>query len=131
MAIAAGLCFAGFFLAIAEARAVGGTQWWPIAAARLSGSVLVAVAILVTRRRPIAPRRVVPLLVIAALGDLGGTAFFSLAIASGPLSLGAVLSSLYPVTTVILAWLFLHERLGASQLVGVGLALAGVVLISV
>jgi drug/metabolite transporter (DMT)-like permease len=72
----------------------------------------------------------VPLLALAGVGDLGGNAFFVLANAQGPLSIAAVLSSLYPVTTVILAAVLLGERLTRLQLSGVVLALAGVVLIS-
>jgi drug/metabolite transporter (DMT)-like permease len=41
-----------------------------------------------------------------------------------------VLASLYPVTTVALAWLYLRERIDPAQAVGVAAALGGVVLIS-
>jgi drug/metabolite transporter (DMT)-like permease len=43
----------------------------------------------------------------------------------------SVLASLYPVTTVVLARVLLHERLVAVQGAGVTVALAGVALISV
>ncbi len=42
-----------------------------------------------------------------------------------------VLSSLYPVVTALLARAVLHERLGPVRLLGVGLAVAGVMLIGV
>ena len=48
----------------------------------------------------------------------------------GYLSLVAVLGSLYPVITVVLAYLVLRERLARHQLVGVLAALAGVALIA-
>ena len=41
------------------------------------------------------------------------------------LSLVAVLGSLYPASTVLLATTLTHERLARSQVVGVVLALAG------
>jgi drug/metabolite transporter (DMT)-like permease len=48
----------------------------------------------------------------------------------GLVSVVAVLGSLYPVATVGLAAMVLHERLGRLQAVGTGVALAGVVLIA-
>jgi drug/metabolite transporter (DMT)-like permease len=72
-----------------------------------------------------------PLIVAIGLGDLMGNAFFLLSNAQGALSVAVVLASLYPVTTIVLARLFLHERLRGGQLIGVAAALAGVVLIAV
>jgi drug/metabolite transporter (DMT)-like permease len=42
----------------------------------------------------------------------------------------AVLSSLYPVVTVVLAWLVLDERLGTPKRVGGAAALAGAALVA-
>ncbi|MBA2254306.1 MAG: EamA family transporter, partial [Chloroflexi bacterium] len=130
LSVMAGLGFAGFFLAMDNAELAGGDLWWPIVAARTIGSVLVLAALLFVRTIPRAPLPVVPFLLIAALGDAGGIIFFNVAIASGPLSLAAVLSSMYPVATVLLAWTVLHERLGRGHLLAVVLALVGVVLIA-
>jgi uncharacterized membrane protein len=47
---------------------------------------------------------------------------FQLASQNGQLSVVAVMGSLYPVSTVILAWVLIKERLNKIQLVGVGLA---------
>ena len=66
---------------------------------------------------------------IAGLGDLGGNLFFVLASAEGELAVVIVLTSLYPVVTAILARIFLHERLGPLRVLGVALAITGVVLI--
>jgi drug/metabolite transporter (DMT)-like permease len=72
------------------------------------------------------------LLPVAAVGlcDVGANALFALASGHGLLSLVAVLGSLYPVTTVLLAHLVLGERLTRVQLAGVGVALAGVAALS-
>jgi len=58
--------------------------------------------------------------------DLAATSLIALANAEGDLSIVSVLASMYPVTTVILAALLLHERLLLSQYVGVALALLGI-----
>ncbi|MFN8194423.1 MAG: DMT family transporter [Nocardioidaceae bacterium] len=69
---------------------------------------------------------------LAAVGIADATANLVFAVASqmGLISVTSVLSSLYPVTTVLLAWGFLHERLLRIQQVGVAAALAGVALVS-
>jgi drug/metabolite transporter (DMT)-like permease len=73
------------------------------------------------------------LLPVAAVGltDVSANALFALASTHGLLSLVAVLGSLYPVTTVLLAHLVLGERLTGVQLAGVAVALAGVAALSV
>lgn len=70
--------------------------------------------------------------VIAALGILeaASNVMFALAIAMDMLSTTAVLGSLYPVTTAVLAAIVLRERLKPIQYVGVVAAMSGVVLIA-
>lgn len=67
--------------------------------------------------------------VLLALGvlDLAATATYGLASQSGLVSLVAVLASLYPAVTVLLARRFHHERLTAVQVVGVAAVLVGAV----
>jgi drug/metabolite transporter (DMT)-like permease len=69
---------------------------------------------------------------IGAIGalEVGAAVTVLLALQRGPVSVASVLASLYPVTTLFLAALVLRERLRGLQLVGVGLALLAVVLIS-
>lgn len=70
-------------------------------------------------------------LAVVGLADAGANLAFGVASTLGLLSVTAVLGSLYPVATVLLARGVLHERLGALQQAGVAAALGGVVLISV
>jgi drug/metabolite transporter (DMT)-like permease len=72
------------------------------------------------------------LAIVAGVGllDVGANALFAFASGHGLLSIVSVLGSLYPVTTVLLAYVFLHERLTRVQRVGVALALAGVATIA-
>jgi drug/metabolite transporter (DMT)-like permease len=133
--IVAGLGFAGFFLGVARAHATGGAIWWPLFVVRLAGLALVAItAIVVLASGRIGGvqvrRRALPVAVLAGVGDFGGNLFFILASAEGQLAAAVVLSSLYPVQTALLARLLVHERLNRVRLVGVGLAVLGVVLIS-
>jgi drug/metabolite transporter (DMT)-like permease len=68
-------------------------------------------------------------LAVIGVGDVGANGLYAISSRSGLVSLVAVLSSLYPVTTVLLARFVHHERLRPVQNVGVVAALAGVVLI--
>ena len=72
---------------------------------------------------------VAALLVMAGAGDLGGNAFFVLATGAEAFSVAVVLASLYPIVTTILAAIFLHERLGRLQILGVVLATLSVPLL--
>jgi drug/metabolite transporter (DMT)-like permease len=71
----------------------------------------------------------IALLAVVGVGDAAANLTFGWASTRGLISVAAVLGSLYPVVTVLLARFFLHERLGRVQTVGVAGALAGVVLI--
>jgi drug/metabolite transporter (DMT)-like permease len=64
------------------------------------------------------------------VGDTGANALFAVASETGSDAVVAVLGSLYPVTTVLLARAFLGERLTARQAAGVALALGGAALLS-
>jgi drug/metabolite transporter (DMT)-like permease len=63
--------------------------------------------------------------------DMAGNAGFLFAQQSGPLAVAAILSSLYPVTTLLLAALVLHERLTRTHAVGIAAAVGGIVLIGI
>ena len=62
--------------------------------------------------------------------DMAGNGAFILAVQAGSLAVAAVLSSLYPVTTVILATIVLRERVTRSHAVGIALAAAAIACIA-
>jgi drug/metabolite transporter (DMT)-like permease len=70
-----------------------------------------------------------PVLSLSAVGDLGGNLFYILALGQTTLAVAVVLSSLYPMGTALLARVFLGERLTRLAMLGVALAIGGVVLI--
>jgi len=108
-----------------------GSPYWGTLMVRATSVPLFAVAWLVRgdRRRPTAAN--IWTLVLVGLFDNGANVLFALAARSGLLSLVAVLGSLYPVSTVLLARFVLGERLVRLQAVGVGAAFAGVALIAI
>ena len=129
LAFVAALGFGTFFVGVDRASATAEVPW-VIVVSRSCSLVLVLIAALVAR--PGLPRDPASLGALAVIGvlDLGANALFAIATAEGLLSVVAVLGSLYPAVTVILARFVLAERVSRAQQVGVGLTLAGVVAIS-
>ena len=132
--IVGGLGFSGFFLCIDASHGAGGAVWWPLVMVKMAGTLsagLGCVALIAMGRFPIGRigRAALLMSALAGIGDLGGNLFFVLASDVGELAVVVVIASLYPVSTALLARLFLHERLGPLRTTGVALAVASVVLI--
>ena len=126
LALFAAVGFGTFFAAMDRAEESADVAWVLLSARTADVSVLlVACAVL----RPPLPRDAGSLLPIAAIGvlDLLANLLFVLATSRGLLSVVGVLGSLYPVITVLLARIVLHERLSRAQARGVLITLMGVV----
>jgi len=102
----------------------------PLTVARLTSAAVILVALVALRRRPVIPSRLAPAVVAIGLLDMAGNAGFLLAEHTGSLAVASVLSSLYPVTTVVLAALLLRERVTRDHAFGIVLALAAIALIA-
>jgi drug/metabolite transporter (DMT)-like permease len=95
------------------------------------GSLGILVLLAVGRRATLRlPRRALVAVAAVGLADVSANALFAFASGHGLLALVSVLGSLYPVMTLFLAHVFLHERLTRPQQAGVAIALAGVVAIA-
>ncbi|MBK7274675.1 MAG: DMT family transporter [Actinomycetales bacterium] len=97
---------------------------------RLTSAIGYAALALAARSLGGVARRHVPVLAAVGAGDLAANALFGMASSMGMVSVAAVLGSLYPVMTILLARYFLNERLRRIQVIGSTLALCGVVLIA-
>lgn len=122
---------AGFgLLFVLLARAAPDSGFWPLVGTRAASLLLFAIVAAVGRRA-LVPRGAPAGLVIASgAGDMAANLLFVLASRIGLLSVVGVLLALYPAATVLLAMLVLRERLHPVQIAGLGLAAAGVVLIT-
>ncbi len=125
----AALGFGGFFVGM-DAAVDSADPFWALLVARAAAAALLVVALTALRPGLATVPAVLPALVLIGLLDVGANACFTLGTDTGLLSVVAVLASLYPVTTVVLARGVLGERLVAIQDAGVCLALAGVALIA-
>jgi drug/metabolite transporter (DMT)-like permease len=130
LAVVAGLGFGTYFV-LAEISS-NADVGWALLLSRVAASPFIVAFALVTLRRGGRRPRPLELLTLAGIGvlDLGANVLYNSATTIGELSTVAVASSLYPVTTVLLAAVLLGERVRGIQRIGVVVALCGVVLIS-
>jgi len=123
LAMLAALGF-GLFVVGLDAGADESAAWAVVAARAASVSIAIAAA-LVTRSSLRPPRRALPMLVGVGVFDTGANVLVAAATTHGAAGIVAVLGALYPVVTVILAWIVLGERLGPTKRAGGAIALVG------
>jgi drug/metabolite transporter (DMT)-like permease len=127
-AAVAALGFGGFFVLIHEASTHD--VLWAGSIQRLTGVCIMLLVVLAQRPSLAIGWARLPGLVVIGVLDTGANVLYAFASTSGLVSLAAVLASLFPVVTVILARIVLRERLSLSQGTGVVLALVGVAFIT-
>lgn len=133
--ISAGVGFGLFFILINQFKS--GSVYWPLSILRLSSITFFIIIVLITKPPISADKLQVHTLknwiviIIAGIGDSLGNIFFTIATQRGRLDIAAVISSLFPLTTIFLAWIFYQESILRHQKMGIILALGAVILFSI
>ena len=136
--VGASLGFAGIFVFLDGAPSDSGLA--TLIVMRIVGVLLMlaGLAYAFFRYRPkqfleteIFSRSLIWLVLLAGSGDVLGNVFFLVATRAGELAIAAVLTSLYPVGTILLARIVLKERIAKSQSLGIVLAIGACVLIAI
>ncbi len=128
LAVLAGLAFGCFYILISQIR--GSSVFWPLAVST-STSLVVMLGVAAANRQTLwLPPAIIGIAFLAGIFDAGGNACFVLAARTGRVDIAAVLGSLYPAFTVVLARVVLNERLTRMQTAGLFAALASLPLIA-
>lgn len=128
LAVVSALGFGFFFVAMDNAS--DADIGWAMLVNRITGVSLLLAAFAVLRPALAARRSDAPVLATVGALDIAANALFAIAATEALVSLVSVLGSLYPLTTVALAAVVLHERPHRLAQIGVAIALTGVVLIA-
>ncbi len=126
----AGLGFGSYFVLMGAAARATTSTIWPMIASRTAGTLLLLIFVLARRESLGVPRSAWKVVAANAILDVSGNVFYVLALKTGRLDVSAVLSSLYPGATVLLAWLILKERISRNQWLGIVAALIAIALMT-
>ena len=126
--LAAGLAFGVLFIGLAQAGRHAGL--WPVASEQ-TGALLITMAVAVKSRQPLRiPVRALGLPLLVGASGMAATVAYFYATHFSMLAIAAVLVSLYPGVTVLLARTLLHERFTPAQRAGLGLCVLAVAAIA-
>jgi drug/metabolite transporter (DMT)-like permease len=112
------------------AQVTPGLVFGPLAILRATEALIIVAFVVVAGAHWRLPRALIPGVLLIGVLDMAGNAFFIAARQSGELAIAATLSSLYPVTTTVLAAVILRERIGRVHAVGIVVAALAVALIA-
>jgi drug/metabolite transporter (DMT)-like permease len=128
LALVAALGF-GLFVVGLDAASDGGATW-AVVVARAASSALSLAALAVAAAPSRFPAQLLPTIVAVGVFDTTANVLVAFATTHGSAGIVAVLSALYPLTTIILARVVLSEELDRHRRVGGVLALAGAALVA-
>jgi drug/metabolite transporter (DMT)-like permease len=132
-ALCAGLGFGGFFVLLAQTGPGGGA--WPLVAQRAASvALLLGISLVAALRQggsvPVPGGRVLGLAAVAGITDFAANLAYVIATHHGLFALVAVITSLYPASTLLLARGVLGERLARQQSAALAIAAVAVALIA-
>ncbi len=128
LAIVSGLAIGALFVLLGRGHPDAGIARLAVTRAT---SILILLGFALVRRQSLVPAKGSLRAILAAGAfDMAANVLYVVSTRYGLLSIVAVLTSLYPASTVLLARVVLDERLSRSQWIGVGIAAGGVVLIA-
>jgi drug/metabolite transporter (DMT)-like permease len=133
LAMLAGVGFGLYFVGLKMASPAG--VIWPMATARMGSLSVCSLLVVGLKLRqgsdaPVRMRRAVGWALASAVMDTSGNLLFLAATRAGRLDVAAVLASLYPASTILLAALALGERPTRRQALGMATAVVAVVMIA-
>lgn len=128
LAVLVGACFGTLFVFLDRTDSESGM--WPLVIARFASVPLLLAVTAARRVRLTGHRTSLQLAIAAGVFDMGANALYLAAVRGGMMSIVAVVASLYPASTVALAFTVDKERIGRWQMLGLGVAAAALVLVS-
>lgn len=128
LAVGVGACFGLLFVALDRADAESGM--WPLVIARIASVPLLLALAGITRTKAVRDTPSLRIAVVAGVFDMGANVLYLVAVRGGMLAIVSVVASLYPASTVALAYGIDKERLTRWQAIGLGAAALALVLVS-
>jgi drug/metabolite transporter (DMT)-like permease len=129
LSLLAGLVFGSLFVMLDRTSTTSGV--WPIVAMRVASVPFMAMVVLSTRKKLSTARFYLPMVILSGVLDSIANALFLLATREGYMSVVAVIVSLYPASTLILATRIDKEKIHRPQAFGLGLAALSLIMISI
>jgi drug/metabolite transporter (DMT)-like permease len=128
LALMAGVGIGGFNILVGFLP--DGQVFGPLVVVKITAAAIICGIVILGRQAWRIPRSTLPVAIAVGLFDMSGNALYVLATQAGRLDIAATLSSLYPVTTILLAMILLGERVTRSHAAGIVAAAAAIALIA-
>ncbi|MGI9600684.1 MAG: EamA family transporter [Acidimicrobiales bacterium] len=129
LSVAAGVGFAVFFVALSRTSEDAGL--YPLLGARVASIAALSLTLTLSHRWAPIARHLWPIIIVTGLLDFAANSLYLLAVREGSLTWVAAISSLYPISTVLLARIVLGERLTRVQIAGFSMAGVALALVAI